>query len=1634
MRRNHAWRILFLVLLIFMLLACESETAVEEEEVSSSYQVVIKSASYSLSPDLSTLTADEGTSYEVTGLEVTINGVSYVLTPVYSEDGSVSGYTASEKEEEEDETEEEEVVLLSLSEDAVYTGPLGDLVVSDSECSLSGYTLTVSGSSVVAEADGISWTLILDSADSTYISVSAYEGVLGDIILTESIDGKGNLSSIYSLEGYELSVTDSSFTAVKDGVTYTVTVSGSSYSSSVSYKASSSAYKLGTIVVTDFTEALVKGESYEVEDGSFEYTLTSGTAVSTYVVTLDDSTATYSTEKATVTVYEGEFGSLTATEVSGTITAVLDGVEYEVEDGVFTLVVDEGSLITTYTIALGSDGTYTATAEEAIHVYTASSEDGDIGEVYVTETFGSTETSFGSESGYIITASSDGVLTVTTKSGSVTYTLTLDGDESTYTLETEEEVETLSDSGLGAITLVTASDGTVTAVLDGEEYEVEDGSFSYTESEDNKTVTYTVVISDDGYEYTNVTVETYYGSLGVITVTDGESAEIPGESGEYEIEDGEISYMVEGSGSVTYYTITLSSDYTYTLTETKSVVTYTASSSDYDFGTLTATTEDGVTTAVFEDDNKEYTVSSGSFSYESEDGSTTTKYTVTLKSGGTYNVVKTEEATVYETDFGDVTITKVFGITTAVVDTEVTIDSTVYTVSATEDSDGGFTLTVTSSDSSATYTLTLSDDGIYTSDASTVTYVAAEGSVDLGSIVVVGSTVTVGGSSETLSGSSLEYTTEEEEDNVSVTSDYTITLASSDSSNLKDDSDYVYTYSVHTDKTVTVTTDEFTGYELGTVERVTTVTDTYDESDNVTSVTGVIATVGSSEELDITESPSAFTYGIYAITLAESTYSYVYDADYSGALETLTETRTVQADGETAYSYAMTGYTLTDNTSSIAAVKDSVTFTLYKDDESLSYSYNVTYTVASGYVDLGGIEYSVDKDGNATCQTYEDITWIDKDPVVYSAALQSDYTYTTSVEQTTYTAASGAEDFGKVVVKGSTATIESSSETISDNSFYHTNGAVEYYLTLNTSAYTYSTAEYKITYTEQGSTIGLDIVVTVATSTATIGGSGSYTVTSSNTISEVYNVSPYNYNITLNYDDKVYTTSVYSTVYTYYSGVGTLGDITVVQSTKVATVSGTALSEYSESVYHYEATLSSGKGGISIYGITLSVVNSTPVYSTTAYETTYVESTSIGLGSITVVDTTATVGSSTVSLSSSTSTSFSYTLSKGSSYGSATYAISLSTSAYTYSATTSYITYVAYGSNQNIGSIKIASGTSITLADSTTMTKSSSATSFSCTYSGVSYYDVTLNSTYYTYTADKRIVVTYTDSKSYYGTITVTVTNGSVSSYSISSGSYGESLYSLSGTTVQIAVGYVRFSGSLSVSPTSISTSGSGGTYSATTLYYIDSGLLSGWGEYEIDVYFFYIHNSSYYHYYTDYKREIFFALKGDAGDAHVGVVSNCMSKLSTDHEDCGATMQPDGLTIVATEDHGEITVKFDASDSTIATVNLDGYVPSIVYSASKKSYVSSSSTAAKYALLGKATLSSKSHEMDDDVIYLSTKSKSGYTLTNSVGSKNVSNTTSTGDLYYKYSVGSDTSWSSYISAIVEFSSKSYSKCGKYSW
>lgn len=754
----------------------------------------------------------------------------------------------------------------------------------------------------------------------------------------------------------------------------------------------------------------------------------------------------------------------------------------------------------------------------------------------------------------------------------------------------------------------------------------------------------------------------------------------------------------------------------------------------------------------------------------------------------------TSDYTDYEEDFYDLGTLSVAG-------TEVTVTVDDETETYTLDSDRSFSYTITQGSGTITYTVTLCSDTSYVYTTRKVEYTVAAASTDTSSLGTVTVTVTSDGT-ETASceaGTDSAQTVEEGEFlYASGALTYNVTL----------DTDESYTYTTY------IKYKTYTGDEIGTIV------------------------------LDVTES-----------------------------------TATVSLDSSTV---SVTDYTLTytDSVSYAQTSGGSVTYSVYLDDSSYTYEATVigmtSYASSESVRDFGkiSVDYTsaqltvgstsgslqTDSDGNE----YYDytVTTSSGSDVTYRIVLEDGCYYTASMCSARYVAASDSTvtTLGTISIEdGAVSYIGTDTEpsaTLSGSAVdytYTVTGSINYDITLSTAEneednpYTYTAVIDTITYVQGSDAEALgSITLDWSESTATVGldkdSSKTYTVSGdaleyTDTVS--YTGQP-TYSVELDNTYYTYTTTLISADYVEYGSSTGLGTITVKDGTAVI---GSDTADASSSTFTY--SLDAEKGYVSY---TIELDESDYSYSAEGVKAKYIAEDSSGdiTDAILVEDGYATVGSDTTSIEVS-SNSFSYEIEKYSGY--VMYIVSLDSSSFTYSLEADYITYTQNSDSLALGNIQV-DGSDVTFVNGngSDVSWTTSGSVFTCDYSGDSYYTVTLNSDY-TYTATKTVVITYTDSNGSYGDIvktTVTTASGSTISYntgssftSNSSNGYGETLSWGTNDSSQlvIAVGYAEFAVSLT-EPSDTTTSGSG-TYTATTLHWLDA-LFGNYGEYRIKIYYSY--------------------------------------------------------------------------------------------------------------------------------------------------------------------------------------------------
>ena len=673
-----------------------------------------------------------------------------------------------------------------------------------------------------------------------------------------------------------------------------------------------------------------------------------------------------------------------------------------------------------------------------------------------------------------------------------------------------------------------------------------------------------------------------------------------------------------------------------------------------------------------------------------------------------------------------------------------------------------------------TYLVTLdNDDYTYTTELISTTYTADDSSVDLGDVVLSASsgTATVDGEGE--------YTPEEDAFTYETESVvYTITL----------NSDFTYT-------TVIVTETFTSGDAFGEIV--------------VTS--GTTATVDGAGSYEVTETDDGYTLDytvdvvVYTVTLSTDDYSYTYviaQETYSAASSGATDIGSIIVySGSTADVGSQTGLTVSSE-GTISYITDDVTYLItlnqdghtYTTVDAVSYTgslYDEAFVVTEGYASADGTTKALEEDGT--------LYWT-KGSVTYIISFDiTDYTYTTTVYSTVYTAGSDAADLGSIVVYSDHAEVmDESCDILDDGTIeYQASDNETYVITTEDEGYTYSTVLY-VTYSND-EVLG-DIVVNTSTGEAAVGGETLTVGDDGVTIS--YTSDSVSYTITLS-DDYTYTAEVAAT-YTVSSSATDyeLGAVLVVDGT-TATVNGKRNLAVTDSTITYAPSSSY------YYVITLS---DDYTYIAVLYET-YTGNT---LGEIVVKDKTVATVEDTEELEVSDDTII-YQQSENK-----TYTITLQ-SDYCYT-TVLTETYTSDGTN-DLGSVTVTS--SVATVSGEELTVSDSAVTYEVSDS--LYYVITLNSDY-TYTADEYTLVTYTDSNGSYGDIVATVKNSSSTSYntgddfvSDSSNGYGETLVESDSGLLLIDVGYVNFLVEL----------GDDGTYTATELYSVDE-LLCGYGTYNI--------------------------------------------------------------------------------------------------------------------------------------------------------------------------------------------------------
>lgn len=1024
----------------------------------------------------------------------------------------------------------------------------------------------------------------------------------------------------------------------------------------------------GDIGVTA-SKAGVGGSWYDLTDYTFEYTLDSVT----YTVTLDLSTATYSSIIKYITYTADDeaddLGSFILQDDELTHEDD-DTVTYTIEDSSFTY--ETENVVYTVTLNDPDDHTYTYSTQIVSETFSAGSTT-DFGDIVV---YSGTSATISSVDGLEATLSDDGEsYSVTYETTYVIYTITLDRTDYSYTVKIYQETYTAAE-GAEALGTIIVIDET-TAVVNGDS----DNSCAvsgyvaiYTP---DSSLAYEITFDTTDYTYTTVLAVTYTAgddavSFGSIIVTAGSSAKVNDDVYTLE-EDGTLTYT---SGQVTY-SISFEDSYTYTTSVIS--ITYTADSAAEDLGSIV---EDCASmTAVV--NSTELEVTDGVVVYTS--GSYT--YTITLNEDYTYSTVVTVTYTAADdaVDIGSVAVTGGYAI---VADSD---ESIVVTTS------GTFIYT----SGSAQYQVTLNDDLTY-STVVTVTYIAADGAEDLGSIYV--------------------------------TSDGSVAVEDdAEAYELEDDGTLLYTSGALT-YTVTFSDETYTT-EVSYIT-YTAGEDAYDLGDIVLDVNDSTAAVGSST-VEVSDSVLTYTSGRYSyeVTLEDGyTYSTVRSTIYTASSSAADLGDILVTDG-----YATVG-----TTSGLAVSSNKITYS----DPDNPVVYVITLTSVYTYTTEATITYSADEDsedfgsivvtGGSAATVGDDTAtyYLDSDgaldysvgAVTYLVTFNSDYTYTTEVDYITYTVASGYDTVGSIVVKGTSATIRNTTwEVVDGTTITYVPDARSYAITLDNSDYTYTTV-VTTSYTADSSAADL----------GTIKVTGGYAVIDTVSIevdgsSLTYELGSVTYEITLN-SDYTYSTVVSATYTKDSSSEEDLGDIVVKDG--VATIGGNSV-EITSSTFTYNPD----NTAVAHY-----VTLDSSSYTYTAVScTVYSDYTSYGIGSITVVQGYADIAGESYYVGTDPET-VTYAPDDNHSY-----LISFNNTTYTFTATLTETYYAASDELTDLGTITVTNG-SAAVTGFGSFTVSDSTVSF---ISGSSY-TITFDSDSYEYSVEK--VTTYSG---LYGTITETISGSS---------------------------------------------------------------------------------------------------------------------------------------------------------------------------------------------------------------------------------------------------------------------------------
>lgn len=894
---------------------------VQEESVTTTYQITLSSTTYSAST-VTVVTVYEGERFGDITLTESFGSAEVTLGTWSGEEPEVtlSGSTLYVTEEGSSGTSYIEVYLndvdyvYTTSEDettATYTGAFGTITVTTK-----GSTVTaVMEDGTVLDNDTMEYiwvdgsvtstcTIILGSGTYSYtvdLSVALYYSTtFGTITVTT----ENNVSSAVMADGTDIgTLSGSSFTyTVESGSTvteYTVTLlEDYSYSVSKDRVTETLEGDLGCLTVTTDCQtgvitASFEGESdvYTVEDSEFEYVETTNSSVTTtYTIALLSDTSYTAASTKVVTVYTGSLGNITATAVYGSTTVEIDGTSYTVDhNNSFTYESSTSSI----TVTLDAE-TYTYTTDAAYETYTASDDSADLGDVTVTE--GTTAVVGGDYSSAATVEDDEFTYSLSDGNTVTSYTVTLESESYTYTATAYKTVVTYEGRGEFGDFTVTEEDGETSCALDvaGESFAVTYSSGSYQVTVDG--TLYTLETEDDEYSYIANYTCSEGADLGVVTVTDGTEAAVGSDT--YTLSGSTLTVSVTEDNVTVTYELELSAN-SYTSEVTKTVTTYSGA-----FGTITVTETSSGSTAVIAGVTGSFTVSGSAFTYTKSGSS----YLITLSTDSySYSYEKS-----YSGGLGTLTV-----ITTVDKDGESTVAASI---------DGG---SVTVSDgytavlSGITYTLTLSSS---TYSYSAVYTASSSSEEDLGAITVSeGTRAAIEDVSGTLTVSSDAITYKLTNDNATIT--YTITLSTK-----------ANTYTA----VITSSKISYNGY-FGTI----TVTD------------GTSATVGSgTTSYTVSDGSFSYTSGsyTYTVTLDDEDYLYI-SARYvyyttTGSLGTLTETHELDYASNDTITYSIGSTTI----SSFSAAKVSgVTYVITLDTDNLAYTYTATYTAASGATSFGSI-------------------------------------------------------------------------------------------------------------------------------------------------------------------------------------------------------------------------------------------------------------------------------------------------------------------------------------------------------------------------------------------------------------------------------------------------------------------------------------------------------------------------------------------------------------------------------------------------------------------------------------------------------------------------------------------------------